>query len=73
MKHCQSFIFTRINTKVGQKFCNILAECSYIMWTKQLKWWKVPTVVDSIMLVGASTHIAILYSKCNLKAEQMNV
>ena len=45
----------------------------YIIWTKQFKPWKVPTVVDSIVVVGVLTCCALLHSMCNLKATQMNV
>ena len=59
---------------VSQKFCYILVHTS--LWhvyhrLKELKLWKVPSVVSSIRVVEcADTCIASL---CYLKVTQMNV
>ena len=44
-----------------------------ITWPKQFKLWKVPIVVDSVMLVGVLTCCALLHSVCDLKITQMNM
>ena len=38
------------------------------MCLKQVKLWKVPAVVGSIMVVGALTRCALFHSVCDLKA-----
>ena len=62
---------------MSHKFCNIFGNvlvCGvYIMWPKQFKVWKVPTVVGSIVVVGVLTSYALLYLMCDLKAAQMNM
>ena len=45
----------------------------YIIWPNQFKPWKVPTVVGSIVVVGALTCCALLHSMCDLKVTQMNM
>ena len=45
----------------------------YITWLKQLKLWKVPAVVGSILAIGALILCALLHSMCDLKATQMNM
>ena len=48
--------------------------CStYITLPKQFKPWKIPAVVGSIVVVGVLTSGALLQSKCDMKAIQMNV
>ena len=50
-----------------------LLVCSaLITWPKQLKPWKV-LVIDSIMLAGMLIHWALLYSRCDLTATEMNI
>ena len=64
-----------INNK-NQKFSNIFVVCTsfwYITWQKQFKIWKVPTLVDSIMVVSLQTHCALLHSMCVLMTAQVNV
>ena len=44
----------------------------YILWPKQFKMWKIPTVVGGIVVVRALTCCAWLHSMWNLKATQIN-
>ena len=46
---------------------------TYIMWSKQIRQWNVPTLVGSIMVVCALTGCAFLYFVSDLKVAQMNV
>ena len=48
--------------------------CStYITWPKMFKPWKAPSVIGSIVVVGALTRCALRLPACDLKAVQMNV
>ena len=40
----------------------------YLKWQKQLKQWKVYTVVGSIVVVGVLTYSALLHCMSDLKA-----
>ena len=51
----------------------MLVCCTYIMWPKWFKPWKIPTLVGSIMIVAALTHCELLHSVCDLKTTQMNM
>ena len=46
---------------------------AYIMWPKQSKPRKVPTMFGSIIVVSVLAYYALLHFLCNLKAEQINV
>ena len=63
--------------RVNQKFCNMLVRAivssTNIMWLKQFKPWKVPTVVGCIIVAVALTYCALFHSVCNLKDAQINV
>ena len=54
------------NSRISEKFCNILV-CD------SLQLWKIPTVVGSIVVAGALMCCALLHSKCDLKTEQINM
>ena len=66
------FVSFFINTRVGQKFCNILVcaslqhvyhDCSSPSHGKHLLW----------LVVGVLMHYTLVHSVCDLKAAQMNV
>ena len=45
----------------------------YMLVITWMKYFKVPTVVGSIVVDGVLTGCTLLHSVCNLKASQMNV
>ena len=56
---------------VSQRFAifwYVLICCMYIMWPKQFKYWKAPSVDGSIVVV-----CALLCTMYDLKAAQMNM
>ena len=61
------------NTRVSQKFCNILVCSMYIKQPKQLKLWKVVTVVGSIVINCVLTCCTLLHFMWDLKATQLNI
>ena len=54
-------------------FCYMLVCSAYITWLKQFKLWQVTTEVNNIMVVGARTQCALLYSICDLKIALINM
>ena len=59
-----------VTTRVSQMFCNFVPHISH---DKQFNLWKVAAMVGNIVVVGVLTHCTWIYSKCNLKATQINV
>ena len=43
------------------------------MWPKQIKPWKVLTVVSISVVVGALTCCALLHSVCDMKTTKLNI
>ena len=67
-------MIVEIYTKMTQTFCNICIRVSLQRDYHEFKsWLKVPTVVGSIVVVGALTRCALLHSVCILKTGQMNM
>ena len=61
-------------SKFLQYFSHVQVCNPYIMWLKQFKSLKLPTGVDSIVMVSGLTRSALLHSVVSdLKAAQMNV
>ena len=54
-------------------FWYVLSYGTYITWLKQFKLWKKPTVVSSIVVVGALTCCVLPHSVSDLTATQMNI
>ena len=54
---------TILSTRVSQKFCNILVHIS--LWCIYNMTEAVPSIVDSIAVVGALTCCALLHSVIN--------
>ena len=60
------------NTRVSQKFSNILPRACLRRVYQQFKPWYVSAVLGSIVVVGALTCV-LLHSVCDLKITQLNM
>ena len=66
------------HTMGSEQYCNILLlvteffSSTHIKWLKLFNVWEAPSVVSSIVVVGALTCFVLRHSTWDLKAAQMN-